>query len=132
MFVAAGVDYHFERLHLTPGIIFGVQKTATLSTPSTVFGGNNPSPGLTGGRTVVIRDVNQLSVLPTGKGAVPVYSAKANAKLDFSDNFSAVAEVYYTYDYNRTTFRDSEAGIAEPVFEKPNELGFNAIIQARF
>jgi hypothetical protein len=132
MFVAAGVDYHFERLHLTPGIIFGVQKPATLTTTSTLLGGNNPSAGLSGGRTVVIRDVNQLSVLPTGKAAVPVYSAKANAKLDFSDNFSAVAEVYYTYDYNRTTFRDSEAGVAEPVFEKPNELGFNAIIQARF
>lgn len=132
MFIAAGVDYHIEKWHLTPGIIAGIQRPATLNTPTTVFGGNNPSPALSGGRTVVVRDVNQLSVLPTGKSAVNIYSAKANMKIDLSDNFAAVAEVYYNYDYNRTTFRDDQSGVAEPTFEKPNEVGFNAIIQARF
>lgn len=132
MFIAGGVDYHIEKWHLTPGIIAGVQRPASLTTTSTFLGGNNPPAGLSGGRTVVVTDVNTLSVLPTGKKVVPIFSAKANARMDFSNNFAAVAEVYYNYDYNRTTFRDSTTGVAEPTFEKPNELGFNAIIQARF
>jgi hypothetical protein len=132
MFIAAGADYHLEKWHLTPGFILGVQRPASVQTPSTLLGGNNPPAGLEGGRTAVVRDVNQVTVLPTGKSVIPIFSAKANAKLDISNNFAAVMEVYYTYDYNRVTFRDSTSGIAEATFEKPHELGFNAILQARF
>ena len=132
MFIAGGVDYFFPKLHLTPGVILGVQKPATLTTAQTTLGGNNPPPSLTGQHVLVLRDVNQLEILPTGKSAVPVFSMKANARWDISDSFAAVGEVYYTYDYNRTTFVDTTSGVSEPTFQKPNELGFNVIIQARF
>ena len=64
--------------------------------------------------------------------ALLIFSAKVNAKLDISDYFSLIGEVYYTRNPNRTTFRDSVAGIAEPSFEKEHGLGFNLIMQARF
>lgn len=132
MFAAVGVDYHFPRIHLTPGLIGGVQLPATFKAPQTVLGGNNPPAGLTGSRTVVVRDVNQFSILPTNYEAAPIISVKANARLDISDYFAAIGEVYYTFDNNRTTFRDSISGIAEPSFEKPHAVGFNAILQARY
>jgi hypothetical protein len=132
MFIALGADYNFPRLHLTPGIILGIQQPATFKTPSTVLGGSAPPLGLTGSRTVVVRDVNQLSILPTNYDAIPIFSAKVNAKLDISDYFALIGEVYYTRDPNRTTFRDSVSGIAEPSFEKEHAVGFNAIMQARF
>jgi hypothetical protein len=132
MFLALGADYNFPSLHLTPGIIFGLQQPATFKSPSTVLGGNQPPAGLAGSRTVVVRDVNLLSILPSNYDAIPIFSAKVNAKLDISEYFALIGEVYYTRDPNRTTFRDSVAGIAEPSFEKEHALGFNAIMQARF
>lgn len=131
-FAAIGVDYHFPSLHFTPGIIGGVQLPATLRAPSALLGGNQPPGGLSGGRTLVVRDVNQFSILPTNFRAEPIISVKANFRLDISDYFAAIGELYYTYDNNRTTFRDSVLGVAEPTFEKPHAIGFNAILQARF
>lgn len=132
MFIAVGVDYFFPSLHLTPGIILGIQSPASFKSPSTVIGGSNPPPNTTGSRVVVLSGVNDLEVLPTGFRALPIISGKINAKLDISDYLSLIGEVYYTYNPNRTVFRDSVAGIAEPSFEKPHGLGFNAIMQARF
>jgi hypothetical protein len=139
MFIAAGADHYFPRLHLTPGVVLGVQQPASFRSPELNLGGNNPPTGLTGTRTVVVRDVNQLSILPSNCGptnaaceAQPIISAKATARWDLSDSVAAIAEVYYTYDYNRTTFRDDVTGIAQPNFEKPHALGFNTLLQARF
>jgi hypothetical protein len=132
MFVALGADYNFPSLHLTPGFIFGVQLPAWFRAPETVLGGNNPPPGLSGSRTVVVRDVNLLSVLPTNYDAVPIISAKGTFRWDISDSIAAIGELYYTRDANRTTFRDSVSGISEPSFEKEDAIGFNTILQARF
>ncbi len=139
MFLAAGADYHFPNLHLTPGFILGVQQPASFRSPELNLGGNNPPLPLTGTRTVVVRDVNQLSILPERCGAnnavceaQPIFSAKATARWDLSDTVAAIAEVYYNYDNNRTTFRDDVTGIAQPSFEKPHALGFNTLLQARF
>lgn len=131
-FAAVGADYHFPRAHLTTGVIGGVQLPATFRAPSAVLGGNNPTPGLTGSRTLVVRDVNQFSILPTNYSSEPIISVKSVTRLDISDYFAAILEVYYTFDNNRTTFRDSVSGIAEPSFEKPNAIGFNAVLQARY
>lgn len=139
MFIAAGADRYFPSLHLTPGFILGVQQPASFRSPELNLGGNNPPAGLTGTRTVVVRDVNQLSILPSQCGsnnaaceAQPIISAKATARWDLSDTVAAIGEVYYTYDNNRTTFRDDVTGIAQPNFEKPHALGFNTLLQARF
>jgi hypothetical protein len=132
MFAAIGADYHFEKIHLTVGGIFGVQQPAAFRSPSTSLGGNNPPPSLTGDRTVVVRDVNLFEILPTGFEAIPIISAKATLKFDISEYFAAIGEVFYTRDANRTTFRDDLAGIAQPTFQKEHQLGFNTVIQARF
>ncbi len=139
MFVAAGADYYLPKLHLTPGVIIGVQQPASYRSPQFLGGGNNPPPSLTGTRTVVVRDVNQLSILPETCGAgnaacepQPILSAKATFRWDLSETVAAVGEVYYTFDNNRTTFRDDVTGVAQPRFEKPNALGFNTLLQARF
>ncbi|WP_163868406.1 hypothetical protein [Myxococcus eversor] len=138
MFLALGADYHLSELHFTPGFIFGIQRPASFRSPTPILGGNNPPPNLQGTPTVVVRDVNQLSILPetcggSGPcGAEPIYSAKATFRWDLSDSVAAVGEVYYTYDTNRTTFRDDITGVAQPTFEKPHALGFNTLLQARF
>jgi hypothetical protein len=139
MFIAAGADYYLSRLHLTPGFILGVQQPASFRSPEFLGGGNNPPPGLTGTRTVVVRDVNQLSILPERCGAANkaceaklILSAKATFRWDLSETVAAVGEVYYNFDDNRTTFRDDVTGVAQPRFEAPNAIGFNTLLQARF
>jgi len=132
MFIAAGVDYYFPQLHLTPGIIFGVQRPATYKSPDTTLGGNTPPSALVGSRTVVVRDVNLLSILPTGYDALPIYSAKTTFRWDLSEYVAAIGEIYYTRDPNRTSFKDDVTGISQPSFEKEDQLGFNMILQARF
>jgi hypothetical protein len=81
---------------------------------------------------VVVRDVNQLSILPTGYDALPIYSAKTTFRWDLSEYVAAIGELYYTKDPNRTSFKDDVTGIAQPSFEKEDALGFNVILQARF
>ncbi len=82
---------------------------------------------------MVVRDVNVTpDILPTGSTAMPIFSAKASVKLDLSDYFAFIGAIYYTRDANRTTFRDSLLGVAEPSFQKEDELGFNLVLNARF
>ena len=139
MFLAAGADYNIPWLHLTPGFIIGVQQPSSFRSPDPLLGGNSPPPGFTGTRTVVVRDVNTLSILPETCGsddsaclAQPIISAKGTFRWDLSEAVAAVGELYYTYDRNRTTFRDDALGIAQPSFQKPHALGFNLLLQARF
>ena len=80
----------------------------------------------------MLSGVNDFEILPTSYDALPIFSAKVNAKLDISDYMALIGEAYYTRNPNRTTFRDSVAGIAEPSFEKEHAIGFNTMLQARF
>jgi hypothetical protein len=105
---------------------------ATFTPPSTLLGGNNPSPGMQGSHTVVFREFSSPDTLPTNYRAEAIISVKANVRFDFSEYLAAIGEVYYTRDSNKTNFRDNIMGVAEPVFEKPDGIGFNAILQARF
>lgn len=132
VFAAINADIHIPRLHLTPGLVFGIQFPAAFRTPSSLLGGNNPPPALVGSRWVVARDVNVLNVLPEGYEPLFILSAKATFRLDISEYFAAIGEVYYTRDPNRVTFRDDAAGVAQPTFEKEHGLGGNLILQARF
>ncbi len=132
VWLAVGADKFFPALHLTAGLVAGVQVPASVSAPRFDFGGNNPPAGLEGPRTVVVRDVNLFNILPANTTVIPIVSVKATFKLDISEYFAAIGEVFYTRDANRVTFRDSTASVAQPTFEKENQLGFNAVIQARF
>lgn len=130
-FLAIGFDYYLPSLHLTPGLSGGLQMPASFST-SSAMGGNNPAAAFAGTRTVVVRDANTLTVLPSDEDAKLIGSGKVNLRWDVSEFFAVAAEVYLNYDQNRTTFRDSAAGVAQPVFEEPWAVGFNTVMQARF
>ena len=132
LWAAIGGDRFIPNAHLTIGLILGIQNPASVSAPRFDFGGSNPPSGLTGPRTVVVRDVNTFAILPFGEKVLPIFSVKATARWDVSDYFAVLGEVFYNRDDNRVTFLDSEANIATPVFQQPNQLGFNVVVQARF
>jgi hypothetical protein len=127
MFAAIGLDYHIAPIKLTVGAIGGAQLPATYRQPTPMVGGS-----IVGTRTIVFRDVGQPNILPTNQVTRPIVSAKLNFRFDLSEYFAAIGELYYTWDSNRTRFRDNVSGIAEPVFEPPHAIGFNAMLQARF
>lgn len=129
---AIGGDRYFPKQHLTLGLILGVQSPASVSAPRFDFGGTNPPPGLTGPRTVVVRDVNLFAILPPDVEVLPIFSVKGTFRFDISEYFAVLGEAFYNRDENRVTFRDSTTFISQPVFENPNQLGFNAVVQARF
>ncbi len=131
MWIAVGGDRFLPQQHLTIGIVFGVQSTASRTSPD-LGGGNNPPAAFLGTRTQVYRNVNDPSTLPEGDSPVPIFSVKGTFKLDITEYFAALGEVFYNYDNNRVTFRDSVALISQPVYQQPNQLGFNLVMQARF
>ncbi|MHB8419700.1 MAG: hypothetical protein ACYDCL_16610 [Myxococcales bacterium] len=132
LFGAAGWDHNFPRIHVTPGIDIGVEQPASFSSSEVSLGGNNPPIGLSGKHTVVVYDLGEQSVLPPGRGPTPLFSAKGTFRWDISEAFAAVGELYFKIDNNQTTFYSSVAGVAEPVFSTPFDLGFNAVLQARY
>jgi hypothetical protein len=116
LFLSAGVDYHFERSHLTPGLILGVQSPATYSAGST---------------TVVIRDESSRDILPAGEKALPIFSARASLQWDLSDMMSLLVFIQYSRDVNRTHLvRDPEGTFR--TFTGADELGAALVAQARF
>ncbi len=131
LWLAIGADRFLPNQHLTLGLVVGVQSPATI-TGSELGGGNNPPPGFLGTRTKVYRGTNDQNALPQGSGPIPIISVKGTFKLDISEYFAALGEVFYNYDTNRVTFRDSIDFISQPVFQQPNQLGFNLVMQSRF
>ncbi len=132
LWFAVGGDRYFPKQHLTVGVVFGVQNPASYSAAALDAGGNNPPPAFTGPRTVVLRDVNSTAILPSNTDVIPILSVKATFKLDISEYFAALGEVFYNRDPNRVTFRDSTASISQPAFELEHQLGFNLVMQARY
>ena len=64
--------------------------------------------GVTGESTAVIRNNNIdtiITILPAGKDAVPQFALKGTAKLDFGRIYSALLEVFYSYDGNITRYQ---------------------------
>lgn len=117
-FVAGGADYYFESLRFTPGIVAGIERPATATT---------------GNRTTVVRNEGNFVILPEGEDAQPIISAKATGKIELSDSMAAAGELYYTYDPNRATIAEGPSGNQQVrVFEDPDALGFNLLLQARF
>src|SRR5690606_13912060 len=78
----------------------------------------------------VLRDVNQVAVLPLGAEPLPVISAKGTVRWDISEVIAAIGELYYPRDPNRRTFIDDETGVAQPTFRKEDALGFNVLRHA--
>jgi hypothetical protein len=130
---------------LTIGAIFGIDKPATLTSEKGVPGGMT---GVVGESTAVIRNNNidtLITILPAdcddGAGfapceAVPQLATKGFVKLDFGRVYTALLEVFYSYDGNVTRYRRVDVGDPESPFEFQfgdfNQLGINATLQARF
>ena len=94
---------------------------------------------MSGKSTAVIRNNNietLTTILPVGQTAVPQFAIKGTAKLDFGRIYSALLEVFYSYDGNVTRYSRVDTGNPESpfAFEFGNfkQLGINATLQARF
>ena len=138
-FAAIGADQNWNDF-LTLGLIAGVEKPATLTSKVGIPGGMT---GVTGNQTAVIRNNNIdtiITILPTNKNVVPQFALKGTAKLTFGRIYSAVLEVFYSYDGNQSRFlragcTSDQACPNQPfqfVFGQFNQLGVNATLQARF
>jgi hypothetical protein len=132
-FAAVGVDRNWSDW-VTLGLITGIERPATVTSPKGI-----PGVQTLGTSTAVIRNNNidtLITILPAGEEAVPQFAVKGSAKLDFARIFSAVFELFYSYDGNQTRYRaacdDPDQCPLEFRFGEFNQLGFNATLQARF
>lgn len=132
IFAAAGVDRNWDDF-LTVGVIVGVEKPATLTSPQGIPGG---ATGVAGTSTAVIRNNNidtLITILPTNQSAVPQFAIKGNAKVTFGRIYSALLEVFYSRDGNTTRYlRNGPEQPFQYQFGNFNQLGINATLQARF
>ena len=134
-FGALGVDRNWGDW-LTLGLIAGLEKPATLTSPKGIPGAETAA---TGTSTAVIRNNNidtLITILPAGEKAVPQFALKGTVKVDFAKIFSALVEVFYSYDGNQSRYRrtcdDPDQCPFEYQFGEFNQLGLNATLQARF
>ncbi len=138
-FAAIGADRNWDDF-LTLGIVAGIDKPATLTSPTGVAGGMTAAVGSS---TAVIRNNNIdtiITILPAGKDAVPQFALKGTAKLTFGRIFTALLEVFYSYDGNTTRYQRAGCTSAQACPDQPfeyvfgnfNQLGVNATLQARF
>jgi hypothetical protein len=122
-FAAVGIDHNWGDW-LTLGLIGGVEKPATLTSPQGIPG----TPTDMGPATAVIRSNNVdtlVAVLPAGKEIATQIAVKATAKFDFAKLFSALVELFYSHDGNQTRS-------LAPVAGELHQIGVNATLQARF
>jgi hypothetical protein len=133
LFGAVGVDKNWGDW-LTLGVIAGVELPATLTTPKGI-----PGAATVGQSTAVVRNNNidtLITILPPDTDALPQTAVKGTVKVDFGKIYSAVLEVFYSYDPNQTRFTrqcdDPENCAFEYEPGQYNQLGVNATLQARF
>jgi len=134
-FAALGVDRNWGDW-LTLGVIAGIEKPATLTSPQGIPGAATDA---TGASTAVIRSDNVdtwITLLPAGKRAARQTAVKGTAKLDVAKVFSVLLELFYSYDGNQTRYRRSCSDVQQCPFEYEDgsfhQLGLNATLQARF
>ena len=134
LFAAIGFDKNWNDF-LTLGVIAGIDKPATLTSTKGIPGAGT----MAGESTAVIRNNNidtLITILPVGETAVAQIAVKGIAKLDFGRIFTALLEVFYSYDGNVTRYQRVDPGNPESPFEFQfgnfNQLGVNATLQARF
>jgi hypothetical protein len=128
IFVAAHLDYYFERTHLTPGIDAGVQFPATFTSDEV---GSSSAPI---DRTVVVRSQGDLGILPVGVGAVPIVELRASLRWEISRILAAMIWIQYKRDNNATLIEtDPSTGTADlRAFVSPDFFGMGTSVQARF
>lgn len=116
----AAVDYSFEALHLTPGVVASVWSPATLKMGSAGVD-----------RVAVVNGPTVFEIQPAGDTAGAMSSLAATCRWDV-ERFTALAEVFLSHDPNRTTFKDDVLGPSEPIYTRSLAFGFDLLLQARF
>jgi hypothetical protein len=134
-FAAIGADRNWDDW-LTLGLVAGLEKPATLTSPKGIPGAATDAIGTS---TAVVRNNNidtLITILPAGEAAVPQFALKATGKADFAKLFSVLVEVFYSYDGNQTRYQrtcaDPQTCPFQYEFGEFNQLGLNATLQARF
>ncbi len=130
LFASAGIDQYFPSSAVTVGITLGIDKPASLTTPSpSDIPGNE-----TTSTTLVVTDQDNRSVLPAGESVAILFAAKATMRKDFGDVFAALVDVYYQYDPNTVRYdrTSNEGSFNAATFAGFNQLGFDVTLQARF
>ncbi|MFP2959735.1 hypothetical protein ACLEPN_18335 [Myxococcus sp. 1LA] len=120
-----GADYFFQDWGLTPGLLVRATAPASLRTR---VPGDLPfyrNPLLVWGR-------GWISYLPEGEDRQPILTAKATARWDLGEVAGVLAELFYTRDLNRTTIADGDTGEATVVWDSPDIVGGNLLLQVRF
>jgi hypothetical protein len=138
-FAAVGADRNFDG-RLTLGLVVGVEVPAALTTPTGIPGDTTQ----TGESTAVIRNNGQqtiITVLPQhmvngelkSEERAAQLAVKASGQLDFGDIYSALVDVYYSYDPNQTRLvRSGPEDVFSYEFGDFNQLGANITLQAKF
>lgn len=141
LFFSAGFDYHLEAIASTLGLTAGLDYPATIRASSIgALQGNNPSSGLTGESTVVVRREGDFEILPPGKSAAPLFAMKLETLHFLAEFLEMRLQVFYVRDENRARLErvcdPSTQNCAEQPFERrfvePNQVGFNATLSAKF
>ncbi|MCP3099269.1 hypothetical protein LZ198_10340 [Myxococcus sp. K15C18031901] len=116
-----GVDYHFARTGLTPGLLVrgSLPAFARLSDP---YSGNRP---------LVILEPGRLFALPSGADRSLMTTVKATLRWDLLDVAGVLAEFTYLRNPNRTEFMSDDNGVAVPVHVDPDSFGGTVMLQVR-
>ena len=133
IFFALSADYHFPRLHLTPGIQGGVEFPAAYKTEWwESIAGANPSSAHTGSRTILFPTSSTFKILADDKDRLPVYSWRLTARWYPSEILTLMAFVLFVYDNNAAVLKRTAESTFERVYDEPFRLGAGVTAQARF
>ncbi|MDB4957793.1 MAG: hypothetical protein JWO36_5362 [Myxococcales bacterium] len=136
-FAAVGADKNWNDF-VTVGLIAGIDVPASLESPASIPGG---STSIAGSQTAVIRNNNIdtiITILPAACNGKPCtvatqFALKGSIKLNFGRIYSALFEMFYSYDPNTTRYLRTAADAPfQYQFANFNQLGLNATLQARF
>jgi len=134
LFAAVGADRNWDDW-LTLGLIVGIERPATLTSTKGIPGDTSATTK----STAVFRNNNidtLITILPEGEEVAAQLATKASAKIDFGRIYTAVLEVFYSYDPNQSRYEregeDPDTSNFRYVFGEFNQLGINATLQARF
>ncbi len=133
IFFALTADYHFPKLHLTPGIQAGVEFPAAMTTQwGAFFAGSNPSSALVGEKTALFPSSTTPMILAEGKERLPVYSWRLTARWYPSEILTIMAYTLFVYDSNASILGRTPDATFKWIYDEPFRMGAGITAQARF
>lgn len=123
--LALSANWLFESLHLTPGLVFGVQLPASIAGLDARRVSEVDGVGFSKSQVVVVRNVGSQDILPCNRyeenggfqdcvepqNVEPIYAMRGALKWDLSEMLALVFETTLFIDNNETRVIDSAGGI---------------------